>query len=365
MTSKKRQKIVEALETTRTALLDLVRSQIVSGKFPPGSRLPTRATLVKRYKTTPVTVQRVFDTLATEGFIVARGRAGTFVAEQPPHLANYVLFFPTSSVSGSMPTSYLWQAMISEGKKLAKKRGRDLSIFDWSDAAKDVGKNLQFIDDLLDHRVAGLIFPTHPAFFTGLPVMHVSDVPRVALIEKSIDDQILAVCLEGRFTEKALDRFKKAGRSRVAVLGTPGLMTRVSFAEELTREAAKRGMTCPEIWQQSMDIDGRAGAKNLTKLMFSGQGGSRPDAFMIMDDNLVGDAGRGLAETGLRVPEDVLVIEHCNFPCPPDSAVPAVRLGYDIGKVMRVCMDLIDAQRRGDPVAADTLIEPVFEDEPR
>ena len=123
MTSKKRQRIVEAPETTRTALLDVIRTQIVSGKFSPGSRLPTRAALVKRYRTTPVTVQRVFDTLAKEGFIVARGRAGTFVAEQPPHLANYVLFFPTSSVSASVPKSYLWQAMISEGKKLAKKRG--------------------------------------------------------------------------------------------------------------------------------------------------------------------------------------------------------------------------------------------------
>lgn len=363
MTSKKRQKIVEAPETTRTALLDAIRTQIVSGKFSPGSRLPTRAALVKRYRTTPVTVQRVFDTLATEGFIVARGRAGTFVSEQPPHLANYVIFFPKNYVGGDLPTSHLWQAMIAEGKKLAKKRGRGLSVFDWSDAAKDVSRNLQFIDDLLDHRVAGLIFPTHPAYFTGLPVMHVSEVPRVALIEKAIDEQILAVRLEGRFREKALDRFKKEGRSRVAVLGTPGLMTGSGFIESTTKEAEKRGMSCPEIWQQAMDIDGQAGARNLTKLLFSGQGGERPDAFMITNDNLVASASQGLAETGLRVPEDVLVIEHCNFPHPPDSAVPAVRLGYDIGEVMRVCMDLIDAQRRGDPVAAETEIEPVFEDD--
>ena len=44
-----------------------------------------------------------------------------------------------------------------------------------------------------------------------------------------------------------------------------------------------------------------------------------------MDDNLVPDATAVVASVGLRVPDDLLVIVHTNFPYPTPAAVPACR----------------------------------------
>ena len=75
-------------------ILREMRQRIVDGVYRPSDRLPTRAELVGEFATTPVTVQRVFDVLASDGFIVAQGRRGTFVCDRPPHLTHYGLVFP-------------------------------------------------------------------------------------------------------------------------------------------------------------------------------------------------------------------------------------------------------------------------------
>ena len=50
---------------------------------PPGARLPSVRTLMAELRVSPVTVQRVLDTLAHEGVLEARPGQGTFVASKP------------------------------------------------------------------------------------------------------------------------------------------------------------------------------------------------------------------------------------------------------------------------------------------
>jgi len=358
-----RRLIVTERNTRRTSALVDMRRRIVEGEFGPGDRLPTRTELVDFYDTSPVTIQRVFDTLIAEGFVRPRGRAGTFVTEKPPHLAHYVVFFPPSHLHSGPEDSLMWRAIVSEAKAMAKRNGCKVSVYDWGDAVQDAEKNLEFINDVLESRVAGLIFPTHPAFFMNLPIMHVPGVPRIALSEQPIDSTVIAVSLAGPYLQRALDHFQEAGRKRLAVLGSGGLLCRASFNRQLERETEKRDMTCPQIWRHSVDLGSEHGAHNLTRLLFSGKGNDRPDAFLIMDDNLVDEATKGLAATELTVPDDVAVVAHCNFPHPPASAVPVTHLGYDISKVLALCIDLIDKQRQDEPVPDLTVIDPLFENE--
>ena len=358
-----RQQIVATRTTTKTTVLGDLRCRIVEGEFAAGSRLPTRSDLLEYYKTTPVTIQRVFDSLIADGFVEAHGRAGTFVCDQPPHLGRYVIFFPPRAHVDSELDSILWQAMINQGKDLARANGRRVEVFDWSDASQDAAKNLEFTNSVLEHQVAGLIFPSHPAYFLDLPVMHVKGIPRVALMSEAIPGRVLAVRMGGDYLRRALDHLKTEGCSRVAMLSSPGWLSTPDLQNELCSAVAERGMTCPDLWRQAVDIHNPIGARNVTRLLFEGNPDNRPDALLILDDNLVEAATRGLAESELSVPGDVTVIAHANFPELAKAHVPVTRLGYDIREILRLCMDLIDRQRRGQEVPETTELAPVFEHE--
>ncbi|MEM9202439.1 MAG: GntR family transcriptional regulator [Actinomycetota bacterium] len=58
---------------------------VAVGRLEPGSKLPTVRQLAEQLDLAPGTVARAYRELEHEGSAVARGRAGTFVAEEPPH----------------------------------------------------------------------------------------------------------------------------------------------------------------------------------------------------------------------------------------------------------------------------------------
>ena len=58
---------------------------VAVGRLEPGSRLPTVRDLAEQLDLAPGTVARAYRELEHEGTVTARGRAGTFVADEPPH----------------------------------------------------------------------------------------------------------------------------------------------------------------------------------------------------------------------------------------------------------------------------------------
>ena len=69
-------------------LRDGVRRQIQRGELLPGDRLPTVRAAAAALALAPNTVARAYRELEEDGWLIGRGRAGTFVAdrlpEQPP-----------------------------------------------------------------------------------------------------------------------------------------------------------------------------------------------------------------------------------------------------------------------------------------
>lgn len=60
-------------------ILEKLKDQIISGKYPAGGLLPDQNTLAKEFKTSRMTVKKALDMLAIEGYIYAKRGAGTFV----------------------------------------------------------------------------------------------------------------------------------------------------------------------------------------------------------------------------------------------------------------------------------------------
>ena len=83
----------------------------------------------------------------------------------------------------------------------------------------------------------------------------------------------------------------------------------------------------------------------------------------LVDDNLVEHATAGLIAADVRVPHDLDVIAHCNFPYPPPASTPAKRLGFDARDILDVCVGSIDRQRAGESPAGTSFVRAKFDDE--
>ena len=58
---------------------------VAVGRLSPADRLPTVRDLARQLGLAPGTVARSYRELERDGVVVTRGRAGTFVADEPPH----------------------------------------------------------------------------------------------------------------------------------------------------------------------------------------------------------------------------------------------------------------------------------------
>jgi len=312
-----------------------------------------------------MTAQRVLNGLSEDGFVVSRGRLGTFVADHPPHLFRYGIVFtsdPTGGEQGYWPPA--WNALNQEALRVHHVDPRRSVVPYYNITGhKDVKDYQRLLRDVRDYRLAGLILVgpvcTMPLFdvppFTdhSLPIVHVG-MPGARLtgvITLPVDP-----C---GFLRKALDELAGQGCKRVAVIDVPGSLV---FEAGLARsEIEKRGMSTRPYWLLSIDHRTSATAKNVLHLLMVARGEDRPDAVVIENPFLVEHATEGLAAAGLRIPEELKVIAGGNYPYVGRSCVPVKWLVSDIREMMRQCLVGIDARRRGELVSLLPPITDLFE----
>lgn len=86
-------------ESTSTGtLVERLRAQIAG--MNPGERLPSTRELVRAHQVSPVTVSRALGTLGTEGLVITRPGAGTFVARPTPVAAPIDFGWQTAALAG-------------------------------------------------------------------------------------------------------------------------------------------------------------------------------------------------------------------------------------------------------------------------
>ena len=163
--------------------------------------------------------------------------------------------------------------------------------------------------------------------------------------------------------DRALDLACEAGRSRVAVLTHGGLQFEYGQEKQLRNAFEQRRLTFHEDLVQCVDLSFPKTAAGITRLLFHNRPVGRPDALIITDDNLVDQALISLIADGLRVPDDVMVVAHCNFPCALPRVLNIKRLGFDAAAVMNSCVGMIDQLSREQPVPHRTVVRPVWDEE--
>lgn len=341
-------------------LATTLRDEIVQGKLPAGSQLSSHLVLAKRFGVSVVTVQLGLNRLAREGFVESRPRRGTFVTTKLPHLTNYALVFWNDPLY-PLEWSKYYAAITNAARGIEREDGCKLSLFHGVDHP-DSEDRLRLASLVKSHRVAGIVFVNNPASLDGTPVLCEPGVPRVALMDQQLYPHIPVVSFDSSpsLFERALDYLCERGRKRIAMVDI-GSDEKWEPHAQAALEA--RGLTIPNYWRQMASNTHPNRARNCVELLMRAPAGERPDGLIIADDNFVEHGLAGLVAAGVRVPDDVEVVVHCNFPWPAASVLPVKRLGFDIRQVLRTCINLIDRQRRGEAVPGCTSVPAIFEEE--
>ncbi len=335
-----------------------IRADIVAGRLDAGQRIPTRVQIEKRFQASPVTVQRALDALTEEGFVVSRGRQGTFVTEMPPHRHRWALVFPLNPhVSG---WNRYFAGLLRESQKaiLATETLTPVYLVREHDGNQHYARDVaRLVADLTCGRLAGCIYTT-PMFMKD-KALQSSPRPSVILCG-AIDSVEPAVVNGGDWVELALSLLQTAGRRRLAYIGT------VATARQLERRAehiASHGMILHRHWSIGINPDTQAVplARDIVRLLLDRPGAERPDGLMVGDDNLLEAVLQGIKEVGLSTPRDLTVIAHANHPEPDQPAMPCIRLGLDLRHMLRAALELAMAVRDGGkpkPVVLQPVTEP-------
>ena len=335
-------------------LTEIFRQRILDGKWKLGAKIPTKIELCQELGASDGTVQKTLDHLTAHGFLRSRGCLGTFVVERPPHL------FRIGLVTANQRGSSIWlDALSSMAEQLAQEERRWLHVY--SDCHFDQGKPSQALQELnrdLRHaRLAGLILVCGPDAIQNTPALHHPGLARVILGLPFPSFRFPAI--GSRPTHpRAMQYFQEQGRHRLGIITTFHYRNQI---ESILQCARENGLQTARTWVHFLDERTPYPARTVTELLMSLPAGHCPDALYINDDHLVTEAVGGVADAAVRVPTDLTIVAHANFPAIQPTAVPVTYLGYDSAALLRTALGLLNQQRAGQKTPDVTWLDPVFD----
>lgn len=336
-------------------LRDLLCAHLISGKLPPGARLPTREELVARHGGSKSSMQAALRQLQRDGFIVSRGRHGTFVADQPPHLHQIALAFDAAPNSSHWP--HFYRAVLTVAESLPGLRFK--TYFDTHYDEHSPG-TASLLADVAAHRLAGAILLMGKGNLSRY-LGRLAPLPLVGTGAAATHPFPLVNLNGETLLERALTAIAAAGRRRVALLHVPH-NPGDPWGDTAQRLLRRHGLLCHPWWRLEATPAGPHNVAALVQLLLQGSPDERPDALLVLDDNLVPAASRGVAAMGFTT-DDLLVLGHANFPLVTEAVVPVRRLGWHLGDMLRTCLALLSAQRAGQQVPVTTELPVCFADE--
>jgi len=361
----KRKTTTKPRRARQADLLSYLRDPIVAGKLRAGDRLPPQTEIVKKFGSSSLTVRRAFRQFVAQGFARTVPKVGTFVVDHPPHLCRYGIAF----VHKRGDSATLFQDAIAAAAEGISRRDprRQFSFYYEIDGHTDREGYRSLAADLQARRLAGLIFATHPGPLIGSPLLARDGVPRISI---SSDPRLtaLGVSLHGvdaaAFIDRAFTLASQSGARRVAVLWhTNNKSEWQPETDGITDLAAAKNLDLPRRHVQVPAMRDPASIYHCVYGLLDDAPERRPEVLIISDDNLVEEATRAIVQTGVRVPQELRVIAHCNYPKLPSAAVPVVRLGFDIGAMLEQCVGVLDGRRNGQDAQPAGPVPPLLEEE--
>ena len=336
-------------------VLRFIKQRLAGGVYAPGDRLPNRWDLEREVGVSRVTIQSAFDRLISEGFVVARGRAGTFVADRPPHLHCFGVVLMESVLDWRTWGGF--NASI-QNEALSWNQEEGATTFRvYTGVTPPVEGNDNYaalLDDVREHRVAGLILIAPTGVFLGADLFDIPLVPKVVIQNNPAEGFPTLTTDRVAFLNRALDTLAASGRRRIGGLVLAHTTTQEFFDAHIAAGVRSRGMETESHWWQMVAHVDQLSARNAAMILMKTREFTGIDGLIIEDDNLVDVATAGIAASGVVVPDEVHVVARANFPHVTTSHVPATRIGLHLRRILQQATELVTRQRQGRQVAHAT-----------
>lgn len=318
---KRKQGLTELVETA-------LRQEITQHRY--GDKLPAESELAARFKVSIVKVREALTLLAREGLVERRHGRGTFVCEPPVQQWTAVVLIhdlahPTLSFYERSVFQLVRRQFSATGLPL-----RGYTAFGTPSAYEPLDCP-EFFQDLEAKRIRHVI-PVGGA----LPPDLVAELAQRGIGQTCMRAEIAI--------ERTYDMIRagtryliKQGRRRLAMLAwnDPLMLKREPHTDNKPWEALFKqeldaaGLSYQEEWVKS-DLHPNlmgAGWQELRDIWHSRAG--KPDGLLICNDILAREAAMAIAESGIKVPDELLVVTHENLGSGQWFPFPVARLQVD------------------------------------
>jgi len=345
----------------QSTILNALRNEIMKGYYPPGAQLPTRDDMEKRFRASRVTIQRAFHDLIREGFVVPRGRSGTFISVTPPHLYTYALMFPTNVNLNENPNGF-YASLFKEAQYRSSEGPQKLLCYQNIRNMNELRWYQELLTSLRIRQFAGMIMINGLNPFTGSLLDEFKTYPHISLSNTSgLKDSPLVELDKRPFFLKAFERLQVNNRSRVALLcGSEDWSSDMAIFNRYVKDY---GFQTQDSWVYHIAQKTKGVIPGIADVMMRGGKSYRPDAIICTDESLVTDLVKSLNDHGIQPSTDVEIITQTFYPWSQTRMRSVQRLGYDLRAALNSCYSHIAMQRNGEATTKVIKLAPEFQDD--
>jgi DNA-binding LacI/PurR family transcriptional regulator len=330
----------------RRQLVEELKDWIVDGEMKPGDSLPTYEELNNRFDASRGTFHHVLKQLKQDGFVVSVERQGTFLAEHLPCRSRYALIFDSDEQS-----NVFWTKLAREAQRISRKRlDQQFEVF----SCDGVKNELNELQDKLERRLfAGIFFFFEPRSQLARGIAkNFPKIPKVFLGDYKLADNRCVIRLDGAACVTKVMEYAASQRvKKIGFIARGGPL----FITHFPVLAKQFGIETRPEWILSAPEKYTLAVKNLVWLLMSLPNGERPEALYVADDNLLPLVQAALVEKGVKVPDELMLICHYNFPDCTQTVLPVKKIGYDVRDILNQGVQLIRSHYTEKPVVEATV----------
>jgi LacI family transcriptional regulator len=339
--------VSDTIRTKHALIYDHIRRQIESGRFPPGSRIPTESELCDQFDVSRMTVSRALRELVNEGLLLRRHGAGTFVHEHPePVQRMYGLLFGDDPAFPSVFYSMLTHRIA----RRAREEHCGIMIGNTMETGdEDIRKHAR---TLCEQYIARGV---HGVFFLPLEVagelMGINEeIVRlferagvaVVLVDKDIYDfprrsnyDLIGIDnVRGGFL--LTDHLLQHGYRRIKFVTVPNTAGTISGRIAGYRLALlEHGIQPLPEWVLHADVNSPAYMDTLLN-------NPRPDAIVCKNDHVAAIIMQHLAARGIQVPADIAIVGFDDASFAPLLSSPLTTIHQPVHQIADLAIDLMD-----------------------
>ncbi|HAI10212.1 MAG TPA: hypothetical protein DCM28_00810 [Phycisphaerales bacterium] len=326
-------------------LVDTLKTQIRSGRYKVGDKLPSEHELARDLDVSRHTILRGLSTLAAEGWIDRQQGRGTFVAKRsnPTHIGNQVIAFICSDKGDSVISR-----VIRGISQALRSRRQEMLLLD---SDHSIERERELLESLVDRGVGGaILWPvTSGENRQAVEQLQSQDFPLVIIDHGMEGSTVPLVCVDHELGAYEVTRhLVRCGYKRIAHITFAGLPGELSEAV-LEREAGYRraldeaGLPFDDELIQRVDrnlmrlshepmVREMLAYEQAHRLMASD---NRPDAIFLLNDIFAPSVYRAALNQGMQIRKDVAIAgfnndpEACMLPVPMTTYdLPAEQVGF-------------------------------------